>query len=192
MNIIISVSVSILVGIFFGVLPLAIAYVLVHLEKDKPKGEGLNFKNLDVEVPFWEKIPGFHIATGLLAVMLILTPFVIAVMAGIFTIPIVEYLIIRSILPFISVAFLVMIHQGIIWNMLNPSSKFGAKNLWNNYRESGEIPRVAFLALISLIIAMAIGMAAEWLVVFIVMMIITGFTVMWRSGKEKDEAISTA
>lgn len=81
-----------------------------------------------------------------------------------------------------------MLFEDFLWNVMNPSEKFGVKDFTKKFPQYGTVVWVAGIiprqyiiqAFISLVLAALAGIAAEWFVVILVMLAVTAVIADYR------------
>lgn len=176
-------EIGIIVGIIVELFALAWAYFEVQVEGDKSWAGGL---------PCWRRkyswyakeITGYHVSLlGLMVAIMLLMLAAIAIASlltdiGIIIAIIRIFTLIVAIL--LSVSMLGMMHEDFLWNVINPSPKFGVKGFTEKYPEVGETIFIwivpidyIIMTVVSFVIAYFAGMVAMWLVIYVAMLVIT-------------------
>ncbi len=174
---------GIIAGIVVEYFSLIWAYFEVQIEGDKSWTRSL---------PCWIKkyswfskeITGYHVSLmGLMIAIILLTIVAVAIASLLVNIEII--IVIISIFKLIvavllSILVLAIMHEDFLWNVINPSPKFGVKDFTKKYPEVGETIFVwvvpidyIVMTLVSFVIAYLIGMTMIWLVIFAAMLVIT-------------------
>jgi len=183
-----------LLGIVVELFSLSWAYFEIQIEGDKSWARGL---------PCWRKkypwfskeITGYHTSlAGMIVSVCALMLAAIAIASMLVDIEIIIAIIkifklIIAVL--LSISLLAVTHEDFLWNVLNPSPKFGVKNFTKKYPEVGStifiwvVPlEYVVMTAVSLMIAYLIGMLAIWLVIFATMLSITMILAARRYKKD--------
>lgn len=173
---------AIIAGIIVEYFALAWAYFEVQIEGDKSWARSL---------PCWRRkyswfskeITGYHVSLMFLMIAIILLTLTAIAISIILIYP--ELSIAINIFKLIaavllSISILATMHEDFLWNVINPSPKFGVKDFTKKYPEVGKTIFIWFIpidyimmTIASFVIAYSIGMTMIWLVIFSTMLVIT-------------------
>jgi len=172
-------------GLFCEYFAISWAYAEVQIEGEKSWARGL---------PCWRKkyswfskeITGYHVSMASLLASAFLLAFTAVIIAGLIS----DIEIVKKMLKvfslilgvMFSISVLGIMHEDFLWNVLNPSDKFGVKDFTKKYPEVGKTIYIGIVPIdyvlmsaFSFLMAYEIGgtMIAIWIGIYISMLAIT-------------------
>lgn len=186
------VLLCVVVGFLLEAISIAWAYFEIQIEGPNSWASGLPYtwkKNVSW---FSKPITGYHVSLGILGMLVIMLPLAVISlvvdlgsvidclknMGGIDLVSVSG----NIILAFLSLLLVIVLHEDFLWNAINPDPRFGVKDFKSKYPQIGEksyIPHTpiptffAGLTVASFIFAFLAGITAEWMVIFITMLVVT-------------------
>ena len=176
---------GLVLGLFCEYFAISWAYAEVQIEGDKSWARGL---------PCWRKkyswfskeITGYHVSMASLLASAFLLAFTAVIIAGLISdIEIVTGMlkVFNLILGVLfSISVLGIMHEDFLWNVFNPSDKFGVKDFTRKYPEVGKTIYIwvvpidyILMTLFSFLLAYVMGgaMIAIWIGIYLAMLMIT-------------------
>ena len=187
---------GVIAGIVVEYFSLIWAYFEVQIEGEKSWAMGLPCWRKKYEW-FSKEITGYHVSFfGFVVAIMLLVLISISIASILFDVEIIVKIV--SVFKFIvlillSLSLLATAHEDFLWNVINPSPKFGVKNYTKKYPEIGETIWIWFvpidyivMSFISFVLAYLVGtqMVVIWLVIFTTMLAITSVMAITRYKKD--------